>query len=107
MMHYPFGRVFELESLESESSRFMQRDISPTGVLSGNRVSYAKDVAGLIENSYIDNIKESGNRRYAWIFVEDIQKEYIAQKAHYELSFFLPKGSYATNVLDVLKGGKL
>jgi tRNA pseudouridine13 synthase len=36
--------------------------------------------------------------------VTEISKNYVEEKAHYELSFALPKGCYATNVLDVLRG---
>ncbi|NOZ90033.1 MAG: tRNA pseudouridine(13) synthase TruD [Epsilonproteobacteria bacterium] len=104
MMHYPYGRVFELESLENEAQRFMDRDISPTGLLAGKRVSRSDKIAGEIESKYDTTIGENGARRYAWIFVEDIKRNYIEEKAHYELSFYLPKGSYATNVLDVLRG---
>jgi len=104
MMHYPFGRVFELESLEDEAQRFKDRDISPTGLLAGKRVSRAIKIAGVIEREYDTQIGENGARRYAWIFVDDIEGKYIEEKAHYELSFSLPKGSYATNVLDVLRG---
>ena len=105
MMHYPFGRVFELESLEDEAQRFRDRDISPTGLLAGKRVSRATKKAEVIESIYDKEIGENGARRYAWIFVDNIEGKYIEEKAHYELSFFLPKGSYATNVLDVLRGG--
>jgi len=38
--------------------------------------------------------------------VNDIEGNYNEDKNWYELSFTLPKGSYATNVLDVLRGGK-
>jgi len=36
--------------------------------------------------------------------VTEIKKTYVEEKAHYELSFTLPKGCYATNVLDILRG---
>ncbi len=39
-----------------------------------------------------------------WIFLEDIETAYNPQKAHYEVSFYLPKGAYATNVICFLKG---
>jgi len=72
--------------------------------LAGKRVSRAIKIAGVIEREYDTQIGENGARRYAWIFVDDIEGKYIEEKAHYELSFSLPKGSYATNVLDVLRG---
>jgi len=105
MMHYPYGRVFELESLVEESKRFIDKDIAPTGLLSGKRVSRVSDIAREIEQNYDEEIGENGARRYAWIAVENIKSTYVQEKAQYELSFYLPKGSYATNILDVLRGG--
>jgi tRNA pseudouridine13 synthase len=64
-------------------------------------------VAGLIEAPFTEAISLDGARRYAWIQVTEIQKTYVEEKAHYELGFVLPKGCYATNVLDVLRGGTL
>jgi len=57
------------------------------------------------EKAFLDpKIKATGTRRYAWIFPQDIEGKYIPQEAHYELSFYLPKGSYATVVVDMLRG---
>ncbi len=106
MMHYPYGRVFELEDMKKEAERFKEWDIAPTGLLAGKRVSRTQRVAGVIESDYDEEIVENGARRYAWIRVTDIKKNYVEEKAHYELEFTLPKGSYATNVLDVLRGGR-
>ena len=107
MMHYPFGRVFELESLEEEAKRFSEWDIAPSGLLAGKRVSRTQSVSGLIEAAYDEEIAENGARRYAWIRVTEIKKSYVEEKAHYELEFSLPKGCYATNVLDILRGEAL
>jgi tRNA pseudouridine13 synthase len=105
MMHYPFGRVFELENMEEEAKRFSEWDISPSGLLAGKRTSRTEKTAGLIEQNYDEETGENGARRYAWIRVTDIKKTYVEERAHYELEFTLPKGCYATNVLDVLRGG--
>ena len=102
-MHYPFGKIF-YEELETASERFLQKDISPTGLIAGKRAKLAQDLALEIEKRYNTDIKESGSRRYAWIFPEINTKKYIPQNAHYELSFYLPKGSYATVLADYLKG---
>jgi len=107
MMHYPYGRVFKLEDLEEEAKRFSEWDIAPSGLLAGKRVSRTDEVAGLIEQNYDEEIAENGARRYAWIRVSDIKKNYVEERAHYELEFSLPKGAYATNVLDVLRGEAL
>ena len=106
MMHYPYGRVFYVENLAEESARFVTKDIAPTGLLPGTKVKRAEAAAGVIESQYDEVMKQSGARRYAWIQVTEIEKKYIEERAHYELSFVLPKGSYATNVLDVLRGGR-
>ena len=106
MMHYPYGRVFYVENLTEEAERFATKDIAPTGLLPGTKVKRAEGAAGTIESQYDEEMKQSGARRYAWIQVTEIEKKYIEERAHYELSFTLPKGSYATNVLDVLRGGK-
>jgi len=106
MMHYPYGRVFHIEDLQSEADRFATKDIAPTGLLAGRKVKRAEGSAGHIESDYDEDINENGARRYAWVQVTDIDKKYIEERAHYELSFTLPKGSYATNVLNVLRGGK-
>ena len=107
MMHYPFGRVFELEEMKEEARRFKEWDIAPSGLLAGKRSSRTEKVAGMIEQNYDQEMPENGARRYAWIRVTDVKKNYVEEKAHYELEFSLPKGCYATNVLDVLRGESL
>ena len=104
LMHYPYGRIFYAEEVLEESKRFILRDLSVTGLLPGKKVKLAEGSAREIEQSFDEEIRENGSRRYAWIFPTDIQKKYIPEKAHYELGFFLPKGCYATNVVDMLRG---
>ena len=104
MMHYPYGRLFNVENLEEEAKRFQANDIAPAGLLCGKKTKRAKSIAGILEAPYDEEINLNGTRRYAWIQVSDIDNNYVEEKAHYELSFVLPKGSYATNVLDVLRG---
>ena len=104
MMHYPYGRLFNVEEPGEEAKRFESKDIAPAGLLPGKRVKPSTDTAALIEDPFNEPINLNGARRYAWIQVTEITKNYVEEKAHYELSFVLPKGSYATNVLDVLRG---
>jgi tRNA pseudouridine13 synthase len=107
MMHYPYGRLFEAEHPLEESERFALNDIAPTGLIAGRRTKRASAVAGTMETEFDEAVPLNGARRYAWIAVTDIAKRYVEERAHYELSFVLPKGSYATNVLDVLRGEPL
>jgi len=104
MMHYPYGRLFNVENLEEEAKRFESKDIAPAGLLAGKKAKVAQSVAGVLEKPFVEEMNLNGTRRYAWIQVTEVKKTYVEEKAHYELSFALPKGCYATNVLDVLRG---
>jgi len=107
MMHYPYGRLFNVEDLAEEAKRFESKDIAPAGLLPGKKTKLAQSTAGLIEAPFVEEIALNGARRYAWVQVTEITKNYVEEKAHYELSFVLLKGCYATNVLDVLRGEPL
>lgn len=104
LMHYPYGRVFYAEDPEAEAARFWDRDISPTGLLPGKKVKCSDGTARQLEVLFDEEIREQGSRRYAWIFPTEITRKYLPEKAHYELGFFLPKGSYATVLVDMLRG---
>jgi len=104
MMHYPYGRLFECEDVAKESERLFKKDAVPTGLLSGKKTELATNSAKLFEHNDPLLAKERGSRRYAWVFPEDIYGKYIPERAHFELGFYLPKGSYATVLLDTLKG---
>jgi len=105
MMHYPYGRIFTAEDLEREAALFSEKDRAPTGLIPGRKVRRAEGAAQLLEEPFDDGrIREQGSRRYAWVFPEEIATRYIPEKAHYELSFTLPKGSYATVLVAMLRG---
>jgi len=100
MMHYPYGRLFHYVE-ENEVERFAKRDISVSGLLSGKRATRAEGLAREVEETY-DRIESGidGARRYGWIFPEEIEGEYREQDAWYELHFTLPKGCYATVLIE-------
>lgn len=106
MCHYPYGKNFTLDNgsdLVVESKRFLEKNIAITGLLSGVKMSNASSVAGFFENLFLDkNIKSVGQRRYAWIYPQAIKFNYKEEEAQGEISFFLPKGAYATNLLREL-----
>jgi tRNA pseudouridine13 synthase len=104
MCHYPFGKNFYLENKE-DIQRFSKKDIVPTGLLPGKKVLRAKDFAAEIEEKYDELIPADGDRRSAWIFPEITEKTYLKDKAWYEFSFVLPKGSYATVLTEIIKNG--
>ncbi len=102
-MHYPFGKIF-YEDISIAKDRFLKQDISPTGLIAGKKVKYAKNLAFEIEKEYNYTINQPGSRRYLWIFPEVEDRRYIQEEGWYELKFYLPKGSYATILVDFLKG---
>jgi tRNA pseudouridine13 synthase len=100
MSHYPHGRLFLCEDMLSEADRFVERTISPTGLLIGQKTTKAQNFAKLYEDRFDSPTdKLNGARRYAWVFPTDISSRYNEDKKHLELEFTLPKGSYATEFI--------
>lgn len=103
LCHYPFGRNFtlnEMSDLVAESERFMRKEIAITGILSGAKAKVSEEEAGFLESQFLDSrIRNVGQRRYAWIFPENLSFRYKEQEAQGEIEFYLPKGAYATNLL--------
>ncbi len=100
--HYPHGRLFNYEGDKEDIKRFEERNVSVTGLLCGKKAWLAKDDAWTIEKDYNETIAADGARRYAWIFPEEVEGEYKEQEAWFELHFSLPKGSYATVLIEEL-----
>jgi len=99
LAHYPFGKIFIIENVEEESKKFFQKDRVPTGLLSGKRVKLSNNIAFEIEKEFQEKIPEDGTRRFAWVFPEHLQSNYKEDKNWMELQFYLPKGSYATELI--------
>ena len=105
--HYPYGKIFECLDVKSESTRFANKEITVTGLLVGKKTTKATDVAGVIEKEFFDIdddilSKMNGSRRFAWVFPEILSQKYKQEDAWFEFSFYLPKGSYATVLLEEL-----
>jgi len=107
MMHYPHGRLYSFDATLEEAERFTCKNVSPTGLLAGKRVDRATGTAHLIEKEFDFEANIDGARRYAWIFPEDIEGEYKENEAWYELHFSLPKGSYATVLVEEIAGREI
>lgn len=107
MEHYPYGRLFDFDGQEDDCNRFNERAISPTGLLCGSRVKTSSGNAGVIEKEFEDQINADGARRYAWVFPEGIEGRFKPEEAQYELNFSLPKGSYATVLIEELAKRKI
>ena len=100
--HYPYGKIFYCEDIKSESNKFHAKDRVPTGLLSGKKARYAAQDAFKFEEEFIVETQEQGSRRFAWVFPDEIESEYKEEKGWFELSFTLPKGSYATELIAEL-----
>jgi tRNA pseudouridine13 synthase len=100
--HYPHGRLFYAEDLQSEAKKFNERDRVPTGILPGKRVKLSQGYARTLEEEFDKKTNEDGSRRYAWVFPEDIEAKYNEDEKYFEVNFFLPKGSYATEFIREL-----
>ena len=107
MEHYPYGRLFDFEGTQEDLNRFNERDISITGLLCGKKVKIASDTARTIEKDFDDDINADGARRYAWVFPQDIEGRHKPIEAQYEMNFTLPKGSYATVLIEEIAKRKI
>ncbi len=80
---------------------FEKHKLVPTGLLCGRDVFRARDDAREIEKEFDDEfLQEKGYRREALIYPEDIECKYIRKETKLNISFTLPKGSYATVFLE-------
>jgi tRNA pseudouridine13 synthase len=102
LCHYPHGKLFDCEDPAVDGERFSQRQISVTGLLDGLKQKKSSGSAFKLESPFIREMDANGDRRFAWIFVEDIKTKYIEEEAQLELEFYLPRGSYATVLLSEL-----
>lgn len=107
MEHYPHGRLFDFDGSEDDLTRFNERNISVTGMLCGKKVKISSDMAGEIEKDFDDDINADGARRYAWVYPTDVEGRFNQIEAQYELNFTLPKGSYATVLIEELAKKKI
>ena len=80
---------------------FIQKKVLPTGLLVGREVFRARDAALEIEQKYDDgHFSEKGFRRKAWIFPQALKCKYLKSDGVMQLSFILPKASYATTFIE-------
>ena len=89
--------------LQSVRKPYKEQKIVPTGLLAGSKAWRAKGLAGEIEHHFDDlTVDAAGLRREAIVYPKTIRHEYKKDVKCFELSFTLPKGSYATVLLENL-----
>ena len=102
LTQYPYGKQSYCKDMAHAAQRFQQKEISPTGLLAGDKVSRAHADAAYLEQPHDDEELTSlrGDRRFAWIWPETFSCEYTKESATLTVRFTLPKGAYATAFLE-------
>jgi len=99
---YPYGKSEYLKDMFHSSKLFENKKITPTGLICGSHAKRSQSDAYHLESNYDDDELSSlkGDRRYAWIWPEDVACSYESEKRALRIDFALPKGSYATTFLE-------
>jgi len=102
VMPYPYGKQNYVKDMYQASQAFIQKKISPTGLLCGANVERAKSDAYYLEEPFDDTELNAlkGDRRFAWIWPKDVETSYNTVNRKLTVDFYLPKGSYATTFLE-------
>ncbi|HEY6726467.1 MAG TPA: tRNA pseudouridine(13) synthase TruD [Polyangiaceae bacterium] len=110
------GSVFVVENPEQEQPRLESADLVLTGPIFGPRAVAARDRAAELEaealaplgldEAQLDRLGKSarGTRRDAWLPLDDLSFEPL-DATSFRVSFTLPAGSYATQLVRELTGG--
>ena len=97
------GKFVNVTDLKEIRKAYKEQKLVPTGLLAGSKAWRAKGIAGEIESHFDDlTVDATGIRRDAWIYPKSIRHKYKQSEQVLELSFTLPKGSYATVLLENL-----
>ncbi len=100
VMNNKWVNVTDLQAIKKP---YKERKFQPTGMLVGKKAWRARGAAGAIEARHDDDeVAMAGERRAAWIYPKEIKSKFNAKESTYELSFALPKGAYATVLLENL-----
>ncbi len=99
---YPYGKLNYVKDMQQSAQIFSQKKVSPTGLLCGANVERAKSDAYFLEEPYDDTELNAlkGDRRFAWIWPQDVDTSYNLDSKKLTVEFYLPKGSYATTFLE-------
>jgi len=102
MQSYPYGKSYFLQDFKRGSNDLLNHKASPTGLLVGSKVQRALADARHLEEAYDDDelYALKGDRRYAWIFPEELSFIYNKEREALTINFYLPKGAYATTFLE-------
>jgi len=101
-MLYPHGKQNYVKDMHASAQSFSQKKLSPTGLLCGANIQRAASDAYHLEEPYDDTELTAlkGDRRFAWIWPNEVETEYNPDNKKLTVAFYLPKGSYATTFLE-------
>jgi tRNA pseudouridine13 synthase len=106
---YPYGKSYPLQDFDRASKEFMEKKSSPTGLLCGDKAKRSLSDARHLEQEFDDEelYALKGDRRYAWIWPENLSFSYDTTTKQLQIQFYLPKGSYATTFLEEISKSSL
>jgi len=101
-MPYPYGKPGFVKEMLQSANMFEAKKLSPTGLLCGANAMRAKSDAYHLEEPFDDSELTSlrGDRRFAWIWPQEVETVYDREKRALKVDFYLPKGAYATTFLE-------
>jgi tRNA pseudouridine13 synthase len=99
---YPYGKESYVKEMQTYALLFEQKKLSPTGLLCGSKATRSKSDAYYLEEEYDDSelLSLKGDRRFAWIWPNEVETDYDSSSKKLTVAFYLPKGSYATTFLE-------
>ncbi|MEA3492628.1 MAG: tRNA pseudouridine(13) synthase TruD [Campylobacterota bacterium] len=102
MLSYPYGKPHYLKDMLYGSKLFKEKRVSPTGLICGSHAKRSQSDAYHLEAPYDDEELSAlkGDRRYAWIWPQNIKTHYDRESQKLTIGFRLPRGSYATTLLE-------
>lgn len=101
MYEYKSEKWVNVTDLKSIKKPYKEQKLVPTGLLAGSKAWRAKALAGEIEHYFDDlSVNAQGTRREAVVYPKSIRHKYKKEDKTLELSFNLPKGAYATVLLE-------
>jgi len=101
-MSYPYGKTGFVKEMFQSANMFETKKLSPTGLLCGANAMRAQSDAYHLEEPFDDTELTSlrGDRRFAWIWPQEVETVYDREKKELKVDFYLPKGAYATTFLE-------
>ena len=100
-------KLFTPSKLSSVEKNFLKKEVLPTGLIPGRNVIRATQKAATFESDFDDiAFYHQGHRRAAIVFATQEAFKYDHANKTVTLQFTLPKGSYATVLLEALENHK-